>query len=81
MKTSDEKLMKVHGSRRIIELLINGTNSFSLSSAFTWAQTPQGHVYWYNKNQKFYRNNSHIDQEDLSYLKWLLRDDPVDEGE
>ena len=80
MKTSKEKLSRVYGFRNVIELLIEGTNSYSLSSAFTWAATPQGHAYWYYKNQKFYNENQ-IDQEDLSYLKWLLRDDPVDEGE
>ena len=81
MQTSKEKLSRVFGTRSIIESVINkDENYYTLANVFTWAETPQGHMYWCNKNQKFLKN-SQIDQEDLDYLKWLLRDDPIDEGE
>lgn len=82
MMTSDQKICKVLGSRSHIEDMVynNHANKNAVNCAFCWDLSPQQADYWYYLNEKFMKGEA-LPEEALSYARWLLRDDTVDNGE
>lgn len=81
-RTSEDKINAIGGQRPIIEALLYKESPYRhlLGIIFTWAWTPQGSQYWSDLHQKYQRGEE-LPQEALDYFRWLLRDDPIDEGE
>ncbi len=64
-------------------LAVLGGNTNRITNMFIWGCTPQGNEYWSSRHSANYKSGklTPLTDEDRSFLRFLVSDLPVDEGE